>query len=102
MFKSWVQNQYGDIGFRQDNLASNSGVSRKQNLGSQVKLEQGLKDGNKVKDSIKTKLRYVVELAYLSIRPPNSGEHTQHQDLHSSSVSAPSIGTKELFHLSEA
>ena len=44
----------------------------------------------------------MVEHAYLSVRPPNSSEHTQHQDLHSSSVSAPSTGTQKLFHLWEA
>ena len=99
MFRGWVQNQYENIGFSQGNVALNSETSRKKNLGSQVKLEQGLRDGNKVKDSIKTKLRYVVEHAYLSVRPPNSSEHTQHQNLHSSSASAPSTGTQELFHL---
>ena len=76
MFRGRVQNQYENIGFNQGNVALNSETSRKQNLGSQVKLEQGLRDGKKVKDSIKTKPRYVVEHAYLSVRPPNSGEHT--------------------------
>ena len=66
MFRGWVQNQYEKIGFSQGNVALNNETSRKQNLGSQVKLEQGLRDGNKVKDSIKTKSRYVVEHVYLS------------------------------------
>ena len=42
MFRRWVQNQYESIGFSQGNLAVNSEASRKQNLGSQVKLEQDL------------------------------------------------------------
>ena len=67
MFRSWVQNQYGDIGFRQDKLASNSGTSRKQNLGFQVNPEQGLRDENKVKGSIKINPRYIVDHAYLSV-----------------------------------
>ena len=41
-FRSWVQNQYKNIGLNQGNLALNSKASRKQNLGSQVKLKQGL------------------------------------------------------------
>ena len=83
MFRGWVQNQYENIGFSQDNVALNSETSRKQNLGSQMKLEQGLRDGNKVKDSIKTRPRYVVEHAYLSVQPLNTNEYTQYQDFHS-------------------
>ena len=43
--------------------------------------EQELRDGNKVKDSIKTNPRYIADHAYLSIKPPNSSEHALHQDL---------------------
>ena len=42
LFRIWIQNQYESIGFSQGNLALNSEANRKQNLGSQVKLEQGL------------------------------------------------------------
>ena len=43
--------------------------------------EQGLRDENKVKGSIKTNPRYIVDNAYLSIKPPNSSEHALHQGL---------------------
>ena len=72
MFRSQFQNQYRGISFTQDNLASNSETSRKQNLGFQVNLEQGLREENKVKGSIKTNPRYIADHAYLSVKFLNS------------------------------
>ena len=37
--------------------------------------EQELRDKNKIKDNIKINLRYIVDHAYLSVKPLNSNEH---------------------------
>ena len=54
-------------------------------------------DRNKVKDSIKINPKYIIDHAYLSIKPPNSSEHALHQDLHSLlQLLLPAQGTQEL------